>query len=127
MKTLKKLVALSCLAVAPISINQANATIMDARGAFLARYTGPKTGDLDVLSTDVNFDGINFRLTATMAGLIGTTANSLYVFGFDRGGATNAPFTALGQPNVIFNAVVAINGTTGAFTVGGVAGLATIN
>jgi hypothetical protein len=119
-------IALACLAVAALPV-AAQATVIDPAGDFLGSYTGPKNADLDVLSADVRFDGTNFIMSATMAGMIGATANSLYVFGFDKGGATNAPFTALGQPNVIFNAVVAVNGTTGAFNAGGVAGLALIS
>ena len=127
MKSLTMRAALACLAIATLSMTQANATVYDEKGDFLSNYTGPKNDDLDVLSADVFFDGLNFTLSATMAGMIGGTPNSLYVFGFDRGGATNAPFTGIGVPGVIFNAVVAINGTTGAFSAGGVAGTATIN
>jgi hypothetical protein len=118
--------ALVCLAVAALPV-AAQATVIDAQGDFLANYTGPHNGDLDVLSADVRFDGSNFIMSATMDGLIGSTANSLYVFGFDKGGATNAAFASIGVPNVIFNAVVAINSTTGAFTAGGVAGTAVIS
>jgi hypothetical protein len=128
MKQIKQRIAFACLAVAALPIGVANATpFIDAPGDFLASYTGPHNADLDVLSADVRFDGVYFTMTATMAGLIGTSANSLYVFGFDKGGATNAPFAGLGEPNVIFNAVVAVNGTTGAFNAGGVAGTASIS
>jgi len=125
MKRFKR-VALACLAVAALPV-VAHATVIDAQGDFLGNYTGPKNGDLDVLSANVIFAGSNFIMTATMNGLIGATPNSLYVFGFDKGGATNAPFTGIGVPNVIFNAVVVVNGTTGGFSAGGVAGTAVIN
>jgi hypothetical protein len=75
---------------------------------------------MDVLSADVIFDGTNFILSATLNGMIGTSANTLYVFGFNRGGAVNAPFTGIGEPNVIFDAVITVNGTTG--VVGGTGG-----
>jgi len=127
MKFITRQMAFASLALAALSFSQANATAIDPAGDFLASYTGPKNADLDVLSADVHFDGTNFIMSATMGGLVGATANSLFVFGFDRGGAVNAPFTALGQPNVIFDTVVAVNGTTGNFTAGGVAGVAAIN
>jgi hypothetical protein len=119
--------AFASMALAALSVGQANATAIDPAGDFLSSYTGPKNGDLDVLSADVFFDGTNFIMSATMNGLIGATTNSLFVFGFDRGAAVNAPFTALGQPNVIFDSVVAVNGTTGAFSAGGIAGTALID
>lgn len=126
MKLRVKLLELALLAAA-LPFTQAGATVLDPANDFLASYTGPKNADLDVLSADVLFDGGNFILSATMNGAIGTTANTLYVFGFDKGGATNAPFTAIGNPNVIFNAVVTVNGTTGAVAGGGGAGTSTIN
>jgi hypothetical protein len=127
MKTIKRHLALACLALVALPVTQAHAIVTDAAGDFLANHTGPRNGDLDVLSADVRFDGVDFIMSATMNGLIGSTANSLYVFGFDKGGATNAAFAGIGVPNVIFNAVVAVNGTTGLFNAGGVAGTAQIN
>lgn len=126
MKSIARGMAFASLAFAALFAGHANATVVDPVGDWAKDYTGPRTGDLDVLSADVLFDGVNFVMSATMNGLIGTNPNSLYVFGFNRGGATNAPFTLLDQPNVIFDAVVAVNGTTGAFTAGGVAGRALI-
>jgi hypothetical protein len=127
MKLITRQTVFASLVLAALPFGHANATVVDPLGDFLASYTGPKNPDLDVLSADVSFDGTKFTMSATMAGLVGATPNSLFVFGFDRGGATNAPFTALGQPNVIFDSVVAVNGTTGAFSAGGVAGTAVIN
>ncbi len=126
MKLRVKLLGLALLAGA-LPFAQASATVVDAAGDFLASYTGPKNADLDVLGADVRFDGSNFILSATMNGAIGTTANTLYVFGFDKGGAVNAPFTGIGNPNVIFNAVVTVNGTTGAVAGGGGAGTSIIS
>jgi hypothetical protein len=122
MKSIKCFLAATA-AILLLPFAQANATVIDAAGDFLASYTGPHNGDMDVLSADVFFDIVNhnFILTATLNGAIGTTANGAYVFGFDTGGVTIAPFAGIGEGNVIFNKVVVVNGTTGAINTGGFA------
>jgi hypothetical protein len=80
--------------------------INDARGDFLASFTGPRNPDLDVTRTEVTFDGTNFIFESTSAGQIGTTPGALFVWGVDRGqGMARFPDLA---PGVLFDAVVVI-------------------
>lgn len=73
-------------------------TAADPLADFLATYSGPQAGDLDILSATAILDGANFRLSSTMDGAVGTTAGSLYVWGIDRGGGVAR--LALGSPAV---------------------------
>lgn len=87
----------------------AAAQFPDARGDFLDSYTtGPRNGDLDVLSIRFEFDNIaTFRFFSTSAAPIGTTPGAAFVWGINRGvGSVN--FAQLGLPNVRFDAVVAL-------------------
>jgi len=74
------------------------APIVDAPGDFLSVYTGPQNGDLDVLTSDVRYDGTNFVFDVTVNGLLGTTPGAVYVWGINRGSATGEAF-----PGVIDN------------------------
>lgn len=100
------LLAAAAIAAAP---GTAQATVItDAAGDFLATYTGPQGGDLDILSAGAQFDGANFHLSATVNGAIGTTANTLHVFGINRGSGT-ARFNTGSQPvgaGILFDALV---------------------
>lgn len=97
--------------------------VTDPAGDFLATYTGPKAGDLDVLTAGVTFDGTRFVLTATMNGAIGTTAGALYVWGVDRGAGT-ARFPTL-APGVTFDSVVSLQAVRDA--TGALLGAGTVN
>ena len=98
------LTALAVLASLPAPGARA-AAVVDPANDFLSTYTaGPQNGDLDVLNTNVIFNGANFTLSATLNGAIGTTPGSIYVFGLNRG-TNNAPFGAF-APGVLFDAVV---------------------
>lgn len=99
------------------------AFIVDPAGDFLATYTGPRNGDLDVLAAGVTFDGTRFTLTGTLNGAIGTTAGALYVWGVDRGAGT-ARFGAL-APGVTFDSVVSLTATRDA--AGNLVGSGTVN
>lgn len=84
--------------------------IIDPVGDFLSTYTGPRGGDLDVVSSQVIFTGTDFIFSATMNGAIGTTPGAFYVWGVDRGrGASTASFARLGLPNIVFDAVVVVD------------------
>lgn len=95
--------------------------IIDPTGDFLATYTGPKTGALDIVSANVIYDPAHgtITLTSTSAGpisaLLGTTNPNLgnFIWGINHGAATNAPFSGIGAPGVIFDAAVTLfpNGT----------------
>ncbi|WP_169800978.1 autotransporter outer membrane beta-barrel domain-containing protein [Novosphingobium naphthalenivorans] len=88
----------------------------DPAGDFLSTYTGPLNGDLDVTSIQATFDGATFRLDATTAAPIGTTATGLYVWGFDRGKGT-AAFAQIGATNVLFDSVIIVNPGAGTVVV----------
>jgi hypothetical protein len=74
------------------------AMVVDPAGDFLATYTGPHNGDLDVLSVGAAEDGTDVTLTATLNGAIGTTVNEAFVFGVNRGGGL--PLLTFGTPSV---------------------------
>jgi hypothetical protein len=74
------------------------AAVTDPAGDFLPTYTGPKNGDLDVLSAEALLSGSNVILTATLNGNIGTTPGEVYVFGVNRG--AGQPLLTFGAPSV---------------------------
>jgi PEP-CTERM motif len=81
--------------------------IIDAPNDFLSTFTtGPKNGDLDVLSAEVFFDGTNFTFTSTENGPIGTTDGSLFVWGVDRG--LHNRFFGDFRPGVLFDIVIVL-------------------
>ena len=73
-------------------------TVIDAAGDFLATYSGPQNGDLDVLSVGAVQNGTSVTLTANLNGAIGTTSGSVYVWGVNRG--AGAQLLTLGTPSV---------------------------
>lgn len=85
--------------------------ITDSASDFLASYTGPKNGDLDVVSAQVFFNGSDFMFTSTQAAPIGTTTGAIYVWGINRGAGTQGfPVIA---PGVLFDSIFIINPTGG--------------
>jgi hypothetical protein len=97
------------LSAAALMTGKAQATVItDAAGDFLPTYTGPRNGDLDVLSITVTTDGAAFTITALMAGAIGTTTGGRYIWGVNRGRGTPG-FAAIGLNNVLFDTVIALN------------------
>jgi hypothetical protein len=90
------------------SATAASATVIDPADDFLATYTGPQNGDVDILSADVTFDGTSFFLTSTQNGSIGSTAGSIFVWGVNRGSGT--PRLTFGTPSIgagiLFDAVI---------------------
>ena len=96
---------------------QANAQQPDASGLFLPTYQGVQAADLDIISSQVFFDGSRFAFTATMNGAIGTTPGAFYVFGLDRGtGASN--FGSINNPGVKFDGTVILRPGTGVTALG---------
>ena len=81
--------------------------ITDPAGDFLPSYTGPKNGDLDVVSAQVFFNGSSFLFTSTEAAPIGTTSGAVYVWGIDRGAGSQG-FPGL-APGVLFDSIFIIN------------------
>jgi hypothetical protein len=111
-KTQLTLALLSLVASGPLAAQQA--TVTDPVGDFnVPFYTGVLDPGLDVTSFTVAFDGTNFNLGATMAGPINPAIVPLYVIGVNTGAATSpGPFATIGNPNVIFNRVIIVNGQT---------------
>lgn len=75
-------------------------SITDAVGDFLPTYTGPQSGDVDVVSAFAGYNAGNdtFSFSGTFAGAVGTTAGAFYVLGLDRGVGTERFVT--GSPSV---------------------------
>jgi hypothetical protein len=90
------------------SASAVSAQVNDPTGDLIGTYTGPSNADLDILSGDVAFDGTSFFLNTTVAGDVGTTVGSLFVWGVDRG--SGAPRLTFGSPSVgagiLFDAVI---------------------
>ena len=97
----------SALVLALATSAQAS-TLSDPTGDFLASFTGPHNGDLDVVSISVALDGSDFVLTGVMNGAIGTTTGARYIWGVNTGTGVNN-FAAIGNPGVLFNNVIALN------------------
>jgi hypothetical protein len=99
------------------------AVITDPAGDFIPSYTGPKNGDLDVLSAQVSFNGSSFTFTATMAGAIGTTTGGNYVWGINRGAGAQGFATI--APGVFFDSVFLINPAGGSMVRDNIAAVST--
>jgi hypothetical protein len=112
--------AIFALAATVAATGASAAAVVDPQGDFLATYTGPQNGDLDILSASAGFDGTNFHLSSLQNGMIGTSPGSLYVWGINRGAGT-ARLT-FGTPsvgaNILFDAVAVLfpNGSARAVT-----------
>ena len=112
----RRLFPLAAAVSATLLATAATATpTVDPTGDFLATYTGPAAGDLDVTSIEVLRTGANFDLYSTFAAPVGTTTGAFYVWGIDRGAGT-ARFGALAT-GVLFDSVLVIRpGGTSTFT-----------
>lgn len=75
-----------------------------APNTYYRDYTGVRRPSLAAVSAGDTFDGTTIAVYATMSGPIVDGSTNFYIWGFNRGGATNAPFPD--EPNVIFDAVV---------------------
>src|SRR5262245_56148059 len=82
-------------------------TITDPGGDFIPAFSGTKSGDIDVISASVTFDGTVFHFSAALNGAVGTLPTSLYVIGVNRGAATSS-FAAspVNLPGVVFDTVI---------------------
>lgn len=110
MKRLRCLAAAAAVAAVP-AVSHAVATV-DPAGDLLSTYPGPRGGDLDVVSTDVLYNGNSFRFNTTLAAPVGTTPGGFYIWGLDRGQGTArfGQFTVGGNTydarGVLFDSVV---------------------
>lgn len=100
---------LAAMGAALAAATSASATVVDPADDLLASYTGPVSGDVDILSGDVAFDGTSFLLSATLASDIDPIPGQLYAWGIDRGAGTpridllRDPDIA---PDIVFDAVL---------------------
>lgn len=117
--------ALAALALSSLPLaSHALDGITDPKGDFLTTFAGSSAStDLDVLSASVFYNPNTdlFTLTATMDGLIGTTATGFYVWGVNRGAGT-AGFASLGLNGVRFDRVIILR-PDGTGTIPGVGAL----
>lgn len=102
---------LSALAAGALLASAAplSATVIDPANDLLATYTGPLSGDIDILSGDVAFDGTSFFFNATTAAAINAKPGQLFAWGINRG--TGTPRIDLLRdpdiaPTILFDAVV---------------------
>jgi hypothetical protein len=91
--------------------------VTDPVGDFLPTYVGPQDADLDVIEFRVTFNSADnaFNIFAAMAGDIDPSSPGLYAIGVNTGTGVIQPFADIGNPNVIFNQVVVVLQTGGAF------------
>lgn len=89
---------IGCAALLALAGPSLASPLADAPGDFLASYTGPQNGDLDILSASVRFDGSHFHLSSTVNGAVGSTPGALYVWGINRG--AGLPRLTFGTPSV---------------------------
>jgi hypothetical protein len=105
----KMIICTAALALA-FGTTAAHATELDPQGDFLATYTGPQNGDLDVLSLSATYTASGVTLTSTMNGSVGTTAGSVFLWGVDRGSGTQRLIDsgppAVGPSGILLDAVV---------------------
>lgn len=122
MRILLGAVALASFAAAPALAQVQSQTVTDAKGDFLAGYTGPKLDDLDVTSFSVSYDSAAklFTLGTTFAGAITAGTPGFYVYGVNTGKGAIRPFASIGQGNVIFDQAIVVQ-KDGTGTIGGTA------
>lgn len=117
--------ALLLTAVAALTVAGGGAahavTVVDPTGDFLPSFVGDPLldTDLDVTAFSVTFDSVanSFKFDATFAGAINPARSGLYAIGVNTGTGPIAPFGGIGNPNVIFNQVIAVQ-KTGAVAIG---------
>jgi hypothetical protein len=107
---------LFALALFCVPGNVPGAVIIDPAGDFIEVYTGPETGDLDVLRAEVILDPAAGTLTfnSTSADNIGITNTAIFVWGINRG-AGFVNFANIGLPDIMFDSVVVITAGGGGF------------
>jgi len=105
MKLLAVATALVATAAAPAAF-----AFDDPEGDLLPSFTGTQVGALDILQSSAVFDSTarSFTISATTSGPIAGAAGVAFAFGFDKGGASNSAFAAIGFPDLKFNAVTAL-------------------
>jgi hypothetical protein len=99
---------------APVPTAPSPFQFVQPAGVFYKDYTGPQRPAIDAVAAGGKLVAASqtIVLDAQMAGPVAAGAPNYYVWGFDRGGAANAPFPD--EPAVSFNAVVVVTvGATG--------------
>jgi hypothetical protein len=73
-------------------------TLVDPAGDFLPTYTGPQTGDLDILRGSAIRSATGVALRVRANGMVGASPGAIYVWGIDRGAGT--PRLTFGDPSI---------------------------
>lgn len=111
-RTRRLLRALSGTTIVSTALLAGNAAFavpfVDPVGDFIPSFAGPRNADLDVVSSEVTLEGLQFVFNARLAGPVGLTTGSLYVLGLNRGAGT-ARFPVI-APGVLFDEVLAVTG-----------------
>ncbi len=115
----KTLILASAIALAAFSSSAQATSVTDPTGDFLSSYTGPHQGDLDVTSFAVSYNqsASAFLLQATFAGDIDPSLPGFYAIGVDTGAGAIRPFAGIGEGNVMFDKVIAVQ-KDGSATIG---------
>jgi hypothetical protein len=87
----KAVVVLSAIAASLLSAT-AHAAVVDPAGDFLASYTGPQAGDLDLLEVGVLLGPADVSFHAVVNGAVGATPGGFVAFGVNRGSGTPGLF-----------------------------------
>ena len=116
-----KRLLLSVAALSLATAAQAQSSVSDPTGDFLASYTGPDNPDLDVTSLSVSYNAstTSFLIQSTFAGNIDPSLPGFYAIGVNTGTGTG-PFASIGAPDVLFNQVIAVQ-KDGSATIGATA------
>lgn len=83
--------ALAALVVAATP-SVGSAAVADAAGDFLATYTGPQAGDLDLLEVGAQLGAEDVSFQAVLNGAVGATPGAFVAFGVNRGQGTAGLF-----------------------------------
>ena len=86
----------------------------DAAGDFLASYTGPQNGDLDIVAGSTSFTSTHVELSLIVNGAIGSlSATPYYLWGINRGNGTDRLVTsgppAVGPSTILLDTVVRLD------------------
>lgn len=113
--------AMAALSICAGAVPAAAATVTDPVGDFLPSFVGDQTPDLDVTSFSVTYNPATeiFTIGASFAGAIVPELDNYYVIGVNTGAGAIAPFGSIGQPNVVFDRVILVEGE-GEASVGGI-------
>ena len=117
----KTITAALTAALLTTTVAAARANTFTQAPSFIASYSGPRGGDLEMTSLSASYDPLasDFLVSGTVNGAFGTTTGAEYVLGVDTGTGKIAPFGSIGEGAVKFDQVVtfeadgSVTGATG--------------